>query len=759
MNETSGWIIIGSKLDNKQLEKDLKSVQTKLGQFEKENEKLATAKLKAEADLQPYQEEINALRKEIQEAEKLNMTSKQRKFVEEEHAMMLENINSKYSKQIENYNTINKKIEENAVKQGLVKNEIQEINSKLQQTYAYKNVKNKVNEIGDAFKNLASKSSLKNISKKIDSIGKSVSGITKKVLKWGLALFGIRAAYGFIRQAASTVMEYNEGLSNQIKFMRTVIATALEPIIKTVISLVYTLLSFINSIVVKLTGKNLFEAAKKNMQSGAKSAKEMKKQLAGFDEMNVLSENSSDSSSGFSTSGFVEENSKLLDILNKFKEMILSGDWEGIAKTISRGIINGLNWLKEKIKSLDWEGTGRNISSFLTNIDFSGILVSLAEVFGEAVLGFQNLMLAIDWPTIFKNLGNAIANAIFKIDEYIKMIKWSEIGKMISDTFNSIPWGALGSSIISTIWDAIMGLIEMFLSIDWKQVGKTLSDTIHSWIETIIQKFKETDWEKLGKDIVDAIFDFIEGVDWFQLAADIINGLVEGILALVKLVVAAFNELLKRILEFFGIHSPSTVFADIGNNIMKGLINGLKSLFNDVVNIFANIVNAIKNVFSNVVNWIRNNIINPIVNLFGSIGTKVGETISGAFKGVVNSVLGAVESILNFPIKSINKLISVINSIPGINLGKLPTFRLPRLAKGGIINMPGKGVPVGSAIAGERGAEGVIPLTDSQQMDLLGQAIGKYVSLNATIPVYVGNRQIAREIKRIDNESDFAFNR
>jgi len=81
------------------------------------------------------------------------------------------------------------------------------------------------------------------------------------------------------------------------------------------------------------------------------------------------------------------------------------------------------------------------------------------------------------------------------------------------------------------------------------------------------------------------------------------------------------------------------------------------------------------------------------------------------------------------------------------------------LASGGIINQPGRGVPVTSAIAGERGAEGIVPLTDSQQMALLGEAIGRYVNLNATIPVYVGNRQIVREIKKIDAENSFASNR
>ena len=120
-------------------------------------------------------------------------------------------------------------------------------------------------------------------------------------------------------------------------------------------------------------------------------------------------------------------------------------------------------------------------------------------------------------------------------------------------------------------------------------------------------------------------------------------------------------------------------------------------------------------------------------------------------KGLVDRVRGMI--------KGINKM------IPGEALDiKLPNyvsiqrFR-PRLAKGGIINMPGRGVPVGNAIGGEKAPEGVIPLTDSQQMALLGEAIGKYININATVPVYVGNRMVAREIKRINAEDNFAYNR
>lgn len=94
----------------------------------------------------------------------------------------------------------------------------------------------------------------------------------------------------------------------------------------------------------------------------------------------------------------------------------------------------------------------------------------------------------------------------------------------------------------------------------------------------------------------------------------------------------------------------------------------------------------------------------------------------------------------------------------GINLGHLSTFNLPRLAVGGIVNMPNKGTLVGGAITGESGREGVIPLTDQQAMSELGREIGKNVVVNLTNITKMNGRVIGRELKQVQNEQDFAFN-
>lgn len=265
-------------------------------------------------------------------------------------------------------------------------------------------------------------------------------------------------------------------------------------------------------------------------------------------------------------------------------------------------------------------------------------------------------------------------------------------------------------------------------------------------VSDIIEFIKDPSWEDFF-NILGDIAIVIGGImlvmgNWWGLLIVIIG-------ALVKLVADNWDKI-KEILGKVGSWIYDNIIKPVGDffvGLWDGIVNGVKTA-----------VQWVKDAFSSVVSFFSN-LISKIVNLFKIIGTKVGDVIGGAFKTVINGVLKAIESILNFPIKSINKLIDVINKVPGINLGTLPTFSLPRLAVGGIVNMPSRGVPIGGAITGEAGAEGVIPLTDSQAMETLGATIGKYITINANITNTMNGRIISRELQKINTNNDFAMNR
>lgn len=271
------------------------------------------------------------------------------------------------------------------------------------------------------------------------------------------------------------------------------------------------------------------------------------------------------------------------------------------------------------------------------------------------------------------------------------------------------------------------------------------------------------------KEALKAVGDFIVWIGetlWEAIKAvgEFCTWIGETLWNAIKTVAEGFWDFLKWIGE--GIANLWNKFVEIVSNVASWVY---EKIIKPVGDFFKGLWDGIKDGVKNAVDWIKekfksittffSDLISKIVGLFKKIGTKVGDAIGGAFKAVINGVLSAIENILNFPIKSINKLLDVINAVPGINISKLSTFNLPRLAVGGIINQPGRGIPVGGAIAGERGREGVLPLTNSQAMEELGAAIGKYITINPTIPIYVGNRQIAREIRKINAENDFAMNR
>lgn len=99
-------------------------------------------------------------------------------------------------------------------------------------------------------------------------------------------------------------------------------------------------------------------------------------------------------------------------------------------------------------------------------------------------------------------------------------------------------------------------------------------------------------------------------------------------------------------------------------------------------------------------------------------------------------------------------MIGVINAVPGINLGYLSTFSLPRLAKGGIIAQPT------TAIIGEAGKEAVVPLENNMEwLDILATKISSKIgSGDASFILNIDSRTVQRGIAKRQQELAFAKN-
>lgn len=320
-------------------------------------------------------------------------------------------------------------------------------------------------------------------------------------------------------------------------------------------------------------------------------------------------------------------------------------------------------------------------------------------------------------------------------------------------------------------------------------IGVAVAGLVYA-IQSLIEYLNDPTFENFGK-ILQGIGVAVAGLGLvISGPAGLIVGIVGGIVLLWGTIVKYWEQIksfLQKGIDWLFSKSDwirqmfGDVVGDIYDNFIGGLqdilnwldstMKGIKANFNEIISFIKNVFAGnwqgawqnIKNIFSNIWEGMKNTvktIFSLISKMAINIGKTVGATISGAFKAVVNGVLWAIENILNKPIRTINSLTGVINKVPGINLGYLPTFNLPRLAKGTILNAPGRGVPVagGTALAGEAGREAYLPLSDTQLLEELGSTIGKYITINANITNTMNGRVISRQLQQIRNDREFAYN-
>lgn len=650
----NGWITIGSKLDTKELEKDVKEAERRLRQFEKEGQKLSQQKAKIELDLEGYEKAKAEIQATTDKTLELAQTSEQVENVLQMEESQLSELKEKYSSQFAELEKINGKLKSNEESQNAIKTHVEETNQELAKTKYMDNMK-----------------------KGADGVKNSMKDIAKQALRWGLAIFGIRSAYNFLRSSISTISQYNEQVATDIEYIRFALASTLEPVILRIISLVKTLLGYIGYIAKAWFGVDLFagasvdkfKGAKKELGGAAKQAKELNKQLAGFDEMNVLQDNTDTGGGGGGASGGAMPSFDLSQFEGEIPD-----------------------WLKWIVDNKD-----------LIFAIISGVVVGLtAWKLGLDAIKSIGLGLVIA----------GIVYAIMSLLEYLKDPSWENFGK-----------------IIQGIGVALIGLAIMIGSIPLAVAGAIVlivGTIIKYWDEIKAFLQKGIDWLTGQSDLVHKVF------------GDTIGNIYDSIVSAIQKSLDSLDTLFKGI---------KRIFDDI-IGIVKAIISGdwkkAWELAKDIIKtIFNTIVTIIKNSFDSV--W----------GIVKSIGSAVGNLLWGLIKGAINGILNMVETAINAPIRMLNSAIKLINKIPGVSISKINTFSLPRLAKGGIINQPGRGV----AIGGESGREGVIPLTDSQQMAMLGEAIGKYITINASITNTMNGRVISRELKTIQNENDFAFNR
>lgn len=664
-----GYLKIKTKIDNKDVDKGITELENKIKKLQEDNSKSSKEQNLLQKELDNYQElQASADRykqkiKELNEEKNLMFKNSPALAVSvdtPEYANIKSQISDmqlKYSQATAEIDKQGPKIEKVCAKLDKVKLKQTENNAKIQQ------FKDKIEAI-----------KTNNIKNSIDGIGKSITGQISKIGKMTMAIVGIRTAWSAVRRAVSLVSQYNPQIATDLQYMGYCIANLVAPAVQWLTRLLYTALSYINAIMQAWFGVNIFanssaKAFKKmqNSASGtAKATKEIQKSLQGFDEMNIMQDNSGNTGGGTGVSTPSMDLSNMQGEVPTWLQWII--DNKDLILAVLAGITAGL--ISIKIFGLD-------------PIMASGIVLLISGI----VYAVQNLI------------------------KYLKDPTWESFG-----------------GIIQGVGVAIMGLAVLIGSVPLAVAGAIVL------IVGTITKY----WEQIKGFFQSGIDWLVSKSDWIhEMFGDTIGNIYDMFVNNLQNLLNSFDSIFKMVR---GIFDGFIMF-------IKGVFTGnWKMAWEGIKKIFTSILEGIKGVFFSV--W------NNIKNVVATVGKTVGNIIVNTFKAVVNGVLSAIENILNSPINSINGLIGVINEVPGINLGYLRTFNLPRLAKGGVISQPTQ------AIIGEAGKEAVVPLENNMEwLDMLADKLASKIGTSGgSYIINLDGRVIQRGQAKRKQELAFAMN-
>ena len=633
MSNADGYLKIKTKIDNSGVDKEIQNLENKIKKLQESNLDNFNQEKELQSKVDKYEELIRKVEEyknkisELQTIKDGNLVITNPSELAELQ-ISLNEANTEIAKQESGMNKVYTKLKQ--IKQKQVENnqKISEYQEKIDQIETNK------------------------IKSGIDSVGKSLQTQIGKISKMAMAVAGVRTAWAGVRKIMSLVQQYNPQISADLEYMGYAIAQIFLPIAQKLVSILYTILNYVNAIMTAWFGINLFSnSGVKNFQKISKNAKEINKSLAGFDEMNILQDNNSSSPNSATPS------------------MDLSEGMQGAVPT-------WLQWI----------------------VDNKELILTILGGIGAAILAIKLGLSGIQGLGI----GMMIVGIISTIQNLIKYLQdpsWDNFGKIITSIGVAIlGLGLIIGNVPLIIAAAIVIIVGLIVS-NWENIKNVFQKGI-DWLTNLQEKVMN--W-------------FMGNLDSIGDKFGVIGQLIIGI------IVQTFNYVVE---------------------VIKGSIN-------IVISVFDGLYTGIKQIFDGIIMIFKGDFKNGFIS--------IGKGILNILIGIINGFISGLNTIL-YPIRG---LISSAGKILGKSwtISSVSIPKIPLLATGGIVDLPRRGVNIGGAIAGEAGAEGVIPLTDPRAMETLGETIGRYITINANIPVSVGNRQIARVIRQINTESDFAFNR
>ena len=612
--------------------------------------------------------------------------------------------------------------------------------------------------------------------------------------------------------------------------------------LRTLLNFISSLLGFSNQFGGEFTGAA--DSAAKSVggvgDAASKAADDMKKLTAPFDELNILSEETSKNTGagGVSSSDILDpklaeaiKNSQLqLENIkmkaNQVRDAIL--DLLGLQVDADGNVVAVVGGYVDRIvnawKAQDYTKVGSIIAEFLNqglywavdNVNWENLGPGIQHTVDVITGMYNGFMASFDWSALGKVIGNGINVAIYTGQDFIKKIDWTLGGRAMADGFNSIvatiDWGALASTISEGLIGIITSVYTFLENTDWQAVGEAVKTFL---VNIDWAGVAEATFRAIGAAF-GALTAFLWGlikdawgqvVQWWhdnaiQDGEFTLKGLLEGVLNIVKNIGTwikdhIFTPFINGFKNAFGIHSPSTVMAEMGGYLLEGLFNGLAGIGEKIKNWSSKFLDGIKNALgihspskefeeigqysiaglfngfagmTNVTSQFQTqlNIMRGYAQTFSNDSLAMMSTLLSDMLAKLDAALAANKSftetmtsmyrtMATTSITQINGIIAKLDAIPR-NITTVHTIITRNISEGGSSKSSGSskstkmatgGVvtsPTYALIGEGRYNEAVIPLDDSPQMQDLIQKIADAVDKDkpdtpVNVSVYIGDEE------------------
>lgn len=269
---------------------------------------------------------------------------------------------------------------------------------------------------------------------------------------------------------------------------------------------------------------------------------------------------------------FTNINDTITNIRDNFRTA-----WE-LDETGTAVIQNLMDLLDGLLGSID--KITQSLSEWSKNLDFTPLIKALERITAAVKPLGDKLGSGLEW--LFKNILEPLG-------------KWA-LEQAIPAALDAIA-GAL--DFLNSILDVLMPLGEWL----WNNLLKPLASWTGGTIVDIIKGITD-----VFKGLSNIFKEIANGTDWGTIGQMLMEGLVNGISSFADWAWEKIKEIFSGIIDvvkgIFGIHSPSTVFAEIGGFLVQGFLGGFTEMWNTVTSVISTLVGLLIDLFSGLVNGI-----------------------------------------------------------------------------------------------------------------------------------------------------------